>query len=168
MTTPNTKMTPNTNAKATPAPAPSTPMESAIAVAAEKADRTKNQWKLDATNLVCTYPDGRIKSFNILEVVPDFVSYTEPHKAVICNGISQKLGDSCARKKTEKLTIDNAMVQMGITWERIVDGSAWTRKGGVGGVGLAKQLVEKAKLLTQDERDTMNSYFAQMGMTQRV
>lgn len=132
-------------------------------------ERTKVRWELDAALLTATWPDNSTAQFDLALLFENFVDLTNPQKLATANGVHQKLGDACARPKSEKLTPVNARIVMADTFKAICDGTAWTRKGGgSGGIGLAKQIEQAAAKLTLEERQQMNEMFQKMGLSKRI
>jgi hypothetical protein len=108
-------------------------------------DRVKNSWSITNATLTCKFPSDNTLAFDLARVFPDFNKLTDAQKLVVGNGVHQKLGDSCARSKAEKLDEDGMVTQMNTTFEGIVDGTVWSKKGGKGGISLKKQIQDKAE-----------------------
>jgi hypothetical protein len=152
MNKPNTKLTPNTT--------PATPVATATPTVPAEKERTKNRWTLDGTILTNTFPNGMTTSFDVLPLFPLFLEYSDTQKETICNGIHQKLGDSCARPKAEKLTVANCVVQMDKTYAEILDGTAWKRKGGKGVISMKKQIADGMSEMSQEDQNELKRLLA--------
>ena len=110
-------------------------------------ERTKAKWSLDKVLLKVEMPSGEKADFDLNELFSEFEKLGGTQQNTIAYGVKQKLSDSTARSKDEKLDEKGAIEVMRKTYAGIVDGTAWTKKGGG---GFSKkisraQLNEKAK-----------------------
>lgn len=110
-------------------------------------ERTKAKWSLDKVLLKVSMPDGEAADFNLNDLFSGFEKLTGTQQNTIAYGVKQKLSDSTARSKNEKLDSKGAIEVMRTTYAGIVDGTAWTKKGGGGFSKKISQAVleEKAK-----------------------
>jgi hypothetical protein len=110
-------------------------------------ERTKAKWSLDKVLLKVSMPDGEAADFNLNDLFSGFEKLTGTQQNTIAYGVKQKLSDSTARSKDEKLDSKGAIEVMRTTYAGIVDGTAWTKKGGGGFSKKISQAVleEKAK-----------------------
>lgn len=95
-------------------------------------ERTKAKWSLDKVLLKVSMPDGEAADFNLNDLFSGFEKLTGTQQNTIAYGVKQKLSDSTARGKDEKLDSKGAIEVMRTTYAGIVDGTAWTKKGGGG------------------------------------
>ena len=110
-------------------------------------ERTKAKWSLDKVLLKVSMPDGKVADFNLNDLFSGFEKLTGTQQNTVAYGVKQKLSDSTARSKDEKLDSKGAIEVMRMTYAGIVDGTAWTKKGGGGFSKKISQAVleEKAK-----------------------
>ena len=126
---------------------------------AEKKDRApQTSWSLEGQMLVMKL-DGITEKFDLSMIFPQFNKLTFIQQMVVKNGVTQKLGDKTAKKKYERLTIDERVALMKATWEQLVKGE-WRTRGVSSKAELdqakkkAMELVEKG-LLSQEAFETL-------------
>jgi hypothetical protein len=120
-------------------------------------EKKKASWKLDGVSQTVTMPDGITRSFDLSELFPDFAKFNGTQQNTIAYGVKQKLSDSTARSKDEKLDSKGAVEVMATTYAGIIDNTAWTKKGGG---GFSKK-ISKASLDEKAKESKMSSAQAQ-------
>lgn len=131
-------------------------------------EKSKAVWALDGSVYTVTFPNGKKMAFDMAELYPTFISFTETQQQTICYGAKQKLSDSCARPKAEKLTHDETVTQMDATWKAIKDGSAWTRKAGEKAPTVSKSKVETELQAMYDNAINDDMKLAVLAMAEKL
>lgn len=133
----------------------------------EQTERKKASWELKDDGIQsCTFPSGSGINFNLNRLFPNFAELTDTQQETIAYGVKQKCSDATARPKEFKLDEEGVGQVMYDTFESIVDGSAWTRKGGGGQKSVKKQIVEGAnKALSGDELAKLKELLSKSGIS---
>ena len=87
-------------------------------------------WTINGNILTVKHLDDndRLDTFDMVELFDNFNKLEEVQQLTIVNGVKQKLADSCARSKDEKLTPAERTEQMAKIWKRMVVDRKWTTK----------------------------------------
>ena len=120
-------------------------------------EKKKASWKLESALLKVTMPTGEAADFNLNDLFPGFEKLTGTQQNTIAYGVKQKLSDSTARSKDEKLDAKGAIEVMRTTFAGVIDNTAWTKKGGG---GFSKK-ISKASLDEKAKESKMSSAQAQ-------
>lgn len=86
---------------------------------------------------------------DLTKLFPDFNDLNEVQQMVVEYGVKQKLSDSCARSKEQKLSRSELTAQLKETWDMIVNGE-WIKKV-VPKTPLEKAIAEKESVQKQME-----------------
>lgn len=93
-------------------------------------------WTIEAMDMTRTYKDEvPMLVINLELLFPEIEDMDEAQQGTISNGVKQKLDDSIARSKEEKLTeVEKREVQSAL-WDRLKDDRKWNmeKTGGVRG-----------------------------------
>jgi hypothetical protein len=98
-------------------------MTTTNATTTKTVEKKKAGWKMDGTVLTVTFPDGTKDSFDVAMVKDDGI-----RSALLGYGLKQKLSDSTARNKDERLTTEERLAEMKETFNLLVAGT-WAEKG---------------------------------------
>lgn len=130
-------------------------------------ERKKASWSFDAEGIqTCSLPSGREVRFDLTRLFSDFKELTDTQQETVAYGNKRKCSDRTARSTDMKLDEDGIVEVMLDTFESIVDGTAWTRKGGGGQKSVKKQIVEGAnKALNGDELAKLKELLSKSGIS---
>ena len=118
-------------------------------------------WALEGpTLLVEVLAIEKKLSFDVTEIYPLFLEYTEVQQKIIANGLKQKLADCLARNADEKLTPLEMVEELNAMWERLVAGN-WNRPGSNKGGGIKKAELQATVTAQQAKLDDMGIKLAE-------
>lgn len=126
-------------------------------------EKKKASWKLDNAMLAVTMPTGETTQYNLGELFTNFEKLTGTQQNTVAYGVKQKLSDSTARGKDEKLDAKGSIEVMNETFAEILDGTAWTRKGG-GGFSLKKEIQTKTETLNKKDQAELKRLLKEAGL----
>jgi hypothetical protein len=89
------------------------------------------KWTIDGSILSLEHVDSPVtlsQAFDATDIFPEFGKMTDVQQKVIVNGIKQKLADSVAVSKEEKMTPDERSASIAELWERLCAGE-WNKVG---------------------------------------